>query len=72
MADHFYSQAVGDIGNRDPAKLTIGTSTAGGSVIEIRITDASVTRKQAYDFLEFVSDEIAANISVLPVGGFTG
>lgn len=74
MADHFYSKAVGEIGNRDVAKLTIGTSTAGGSVIELRITDASITRQQAYLFCELLADFFAAGSSkdVLPSGGFTG
>lgn len=74
MADHFYSQAAGDIGNRDIAKVTIGTSTAGASVIELRITDASVTRRQAYLFAEMLADMFSSGSSkdVLPVGGFTG
>ena len=73
MADHFYSQAVGDIGNRDVAKLTIGTSTASGD-IELRITDGTITRRQAYLFVEFLADLFAAGSSkdVLPTGGFTG
>ena len=73
MADHFYSQAVGDIGNREVAKLTIGTSTASGD-IELRITDGTITRRQAYLFVEFLADLFAAGSSkdVLPTGGFTG
>lgn len=73
MADHFYSKAVGDIGNRDPSKLTIGSSTASG-VIELRITDGSVTRRDAYRFCELLADFFASASSqdVLPVGGFTG
>lgn len=74
MADHFYSKTLGDIGNRDVSKITIGTSTAAGSKIELRITDASVTRQQAYLFCEFLADLFSSSSSkdVLPSGGFTG
>ena len=74
MADHFYSKNIGDIGNRDPSKLTIGAATAGGSKIELRITDASLTRRDAYRCCELLADFFASASSkdVLPSGGFTG
>lgn len=73
MADHFYSRPVGDLSNRDVSGLTIGTSTAGG-VLELRITDGSITRRQAYLFCEQLADLFASASSSdrLPSGGFTG
>ncbi len=75
MADHFYAQLVGDIGNRTVSKTVIGAATLGATaLIELRITDASLTRKQAYDFCEYLADLFAGSSSkdVLPSGGFTG
>lgn len=74
MADHFYSVAVGEASTRDVSKITIGTATAGGSTIELRITDGSLTRRQAYLITELLADlfSSASMSDVLPVGGFTG
>lgn len=74
MADHFYSISVGEAGTRDVSKITIGTSTAGGSVIELRITDATMLRRDAYRVCELLADlfSSASSQDVLPVGGFTG
>ena len=76
MADHFYSIAVGEASTRDVSKLTVGTATAGGSTIELRITDGALTRRQAYLICEFLADVFAASNAgdgfPIPVGGFTG
>jgi hypothetical protein len=72
MADHYYSKTVGDLGNRDPSNVTIGTSTLGGSKIELRITDGALTRRDAYRFCELLADWFASESGILPTGGFTG
>lgn len=76
MADHFYQVAVGELSTRDVSKITVGASTGGGN-IELRITDGTITRRQAYLFLEFLADVFASGSNQsdgfpVPVGGFTG
>lgn len=60
MADHFYSIATeGAAFPRDPSKITVGTSSTGGNVMEFRVTDGAVTAEEAYAFLEWLADLFA-------------
>ena len=60
MADHFYSIAGRDQGReRKTHNIVVGTTSTGGNPIEVRITTGNISRKQAYDFVEWMSDLIA-------------
>lgn len=74
MADHFYSQAPGKIGDRTVSAVTIGTATAAGSKIELRIEDGAIPRHEAYLLCKRLADffSSASAKDVLPAGQFTG
>ncbi len=76
MSDTFYSKALGDLSNRDPSKITVATSTQASS-IEIRLTNGTITRRQAYLFCELMADIFASGTDQasgvpIPVGQFGG
>lgn len=58
MADHYFSIPPGYIGRCDPNVVTVGTSSAGGSKFEVRITDATIRKIDAVNALEFLADLI--------------
>ncbi len=73
MADHFYSIPPGEVFNYETDTVTVGAATAGGSVLEFRITDGAVTAEQAYQFLERLADYFATrNQAVVVAGTLTG
>ena len=57
MADHYYSVAAeGQTMVRDPNLIVVGTSATGGNPIEVRVTDAALTKREVYNFLEYLAD----------------
>jgi hypothetical protein len=65
MADHFYSFTDrGSVFSYDRSQIVVGTSTAGGSVMELRVTDGAVTKEQLYMFLEQFADLVAASDTI--------
>ncbi len=76
MSDTFYSKALGDISNRDPSKITVASTTQASS-IELRVTNGTITRRQAYMFCELMADIFASGSNQsdgapVPVGQFGG
>lgn len=70
MADHFYSiAAVGQASTRERSKIVVGTSATGANPIELRITDGGISKQQAYNFCEWLSDLIAAGDDGIIVDG---
>jgi len=57
VADHFYSVAeVGQTVERKAANIVVGTSSTGANSIELRVTDAAISKMQLYAYLEWLAD----------------
>ena len=69
MADHFYSGHVGDGSDYRTNTITVGTSATGANPIEVRITDGTMTAKQAAVFLEKLHDFIMSRDKGVIVAG---
>lgn len=77
MSNHYYSKDLGDLSNRDVSKITVGAATSAAKSIELRITDGTITRRQAYLFCELMADIFASGSSQgdgapVPSGQFGG
>ncbi|MGE3279682.1 MAG: hypothetical protein AB7H90_03510 [Alphaproteobacteria bacterium] len=68
MADHFFSIKPGEAGVRKSAAVTVGSSTAAGSVIELRVEDGACKAIQVANALEWLADCFRnRNPGVIPV-----
>jgi hypothetical protein len=60
MADHYYSiVAEGQANLRDASLIVVGTSATGANPIELRVTDGALSKREAYNFLEYLADLFA-------------
>jgi hypothetical protein len=70
LADHYYSSPPAGAFVVSPlSAVTVATSPTAGNPLEFRITDASVTREQAVQFLERMADYFTVNPIVGGVAG---
>ena len=69
MADTFYSIPPGEVFNYETDTVTVGAATAAGSVLEFRVTNATVTAEQAYEFLERLANYFATRNQAVIVAG---
>ena len=59
MADHFYSIAgAGQAFERKLANIVVGAASTAGNPIELRVTDAAVTKEQLYEFCEALAEHV--------------
>jgi hypothetical protein len=73
LSDTFYSSPPGEGPIYQTNTITVGAATAGGSALELRVTDDAVTAEQAYQFLEKLADYFATrNQAVIPAGTLIG
>jgi hypothetical protein len=60
MANHYYGIVGPAYAERQQrSDIVVGTSSDASAVIELRITDGTVTQKQAFQFCEYLSKLIA-------------
>lgn len=67
MADHYYSATPAGAYIVGPTATTVATSPTAGNPLEVRVTDATVTREQIVEFLERLADYFTVN----PIVGTT-
>lgn len=70
MADHFYSSKLAQsyrVGTL--SDITVATSTTSADPLELRITDATVSREQVRQFCERLADYFTVNPIVGTVVG---
>lgn len=66
MADHFYAKTKATADVHDDNLITVGTSSAGASTIEVRIPDGvtGLTRLDVINALRHIADYVAAAPSI--------